>query len=182
MAETAHELIHLHRRAADERDADPAPGDGLLHPAVVGALVLLVLNDHLLKPMLPGILTGKMSDIAGLLLAPIMVVAALELASAALGRPSSPDRPLLIAICSIVAIGFAVVKVTPFGAVALGATLGIGQWLGGLIVSPLFGMPPPPAAADVIVDPSDLIALGSVWGAIAISLRRRRLLTAAGWR
>jgi hypothetical protein len=43
-------------------------------------------------------------------------------------------------------------------------------------------MPPPPAVADVVVDPTDLVALVSVLVALAISLRRRRLLTAAGWR
>jgi hypothetical protein len=182
MAETAHELIHLHRRAAHGGERDPVAGDGLLNPLALAALLLLVLNDHSLKPMLPGVLTGKLSDVAGLLLAPIMVVAAIELASAAVGRPSSPDRRWLIAISALVAAGFAMVKATMVGAVALGTMLGIGQWLGAVLVSPLLGMPPPPAVADVVVDPTDLVALVSVLVALAISLRRRRLLTAAGWR
>lgn len=181
MAETARELIHLDGRAADEGQREPVPGDGLLHPLALAALGLLVVNDHLLKPMLPGLLTGKLSDVAGLLLAPLVVVAAIELGSAAVGRRWSPDRRWLIAICVLVATGFAVVKTTAAGAVVLGSALGAGQWLGGVVASPLLGMPPPPAVADVVVDPTDLVALGSVLVALTVSLRRRRLLTATGW-
>jgi hypothetical protein len=182
MAETARELLHLHRRADDEGEQDAAAGEGLLHPLALASLLVLVVNDHVLKPMLPGLVTGKLSDVAGLLLAPLVVVAAIELGSAAVGRRSSPDRRGLIAICVLVAAGFAVVKTTTAGAVALGSLLGAGQWLGGMLTSPLLGMPPPPAVADVVVDPTDLVALGCVLVALAVSLRRRRLLTAAGWR
>jgi hypothetical protein len=182
MAETAHTLIQLDRRVAHRREAEPVAGDGLLHPLMLAALLLLVLNDHVLKPMLPGLLTGKLSDAAGLLLAPIMVVAGVELATAAVGRRSSPASRWLIGICAAVGAGFALVKTTEIGATALGALLGIGQWAGGVLAAPWLGMPASPAVADVVVDPTDLVALASVAGALAISLRRRRLLTAAGWR
>jgi hypothetical protein len=182
MAETARELIHLDRRATGAGEQQPVAGDGLLHPLALAALALLILNDHLLKAMLPGLLTGKLSDVAGVLLAPLVVVAAIEIGSAAIGRQTSPGRRGLIAICTLVAVAFAVVKTTPVGAVALGSVLGIGQWLGGVLASPLLGMPPPPAVADVVVDPTDLVALGSIVAALAISLRRCRLRAAAGWR
>jgi hypothetical protein len=44
------------------------------------ALGLLVLNDHVLKRghVLPGVLTGKLSDFAGLIVAPVLVMAALR--------------------------------------------------------------------------------------------------------
>jgi hypothetical protein len=183
MAAIARELItHLHRRATLVQDPEPVAGDGLLHPLVLAALALLVVNDHLLKPMLPGIATGKLSDVAGLLLAPVVAVAAIELVAASAGRRSSPSQRWLVAICALIAAGFAAVKVTAVGAVALGAALGLGQWLGGMLASPLLGTPPPPAVAGVVVDPTDLVALGSVAGALAILRRRRRLLAAAGWR
>ncbi|MBD3401932.1 hypothetical protein GF420_03475 [candidate division GN15 bacterium] len=38
----------------------------LLHPVFLVALTLLILNDHLLKALWPSILTGKLSDFAGL--------------------------------------------------------------------------------------------------------------------
>ena len=39
----------------------------LLHPLWVAALVLLVVNDHLLKGagLVPGVVTGKLSDTQG---------------------------------------------------------------------------------------------------------------------
>lgn len=49
---------------------------GLLHPAWWLALFLLVLNDHWLKgSALPGWFTGKLSDFAGLVVAPVLLVA-----------------------------------------------------------------------------------------------------------
>ena len=43
------------------------PSRALLHPLWLGSLALLVLNDHVLKGagLLPGVLTGKLSDFAG---------------------------------------------------------------------------------------------------------------------
>ena len=40
----------------------------LSHPLVIAALLLLLLNDFLLKAIYPGALTGKLSDFAGVLL------------------------------------------------------------------------------------------------------------------
>jgi len=42
------------------------PGGLLLHPAVLAAIALFVVNDHVFKPAHPGWLTGKLSDVAGL--------------------------------------------------------------------------------------------------------------------
>jgi hypothetical protein len=52
---------------------------GLRHPLWWGALLVLVVNDHLLKGagVLPGWLTGKLSDVAGLIVAPVLLAALL---------------------------------------------------------------------------------------------------------
>ena len=42
----------------------------LASPVAVVSLVLLVLNDHVLKQAWPGVVTGKLSDVAGLVVAP----------------------------------------------------------------------------------------------------------------
>ncbi|NRQ37483.1 hypothetical protein HII36_37475 [Nonomuraea sp. NN258] len=42
----------------------------LCHPASVVAVIVLLLNDHLLKQAWPGFVTGKLSDVAGLVVAP----------------------------------------------------------------------------------------------------------------
>lgn len=53
--------------------------NALRHPAFWVALVVLVVNDHLLKgaDLLPGWLTGKLSDFAGLIVAPLALAALL---------------------------------------------------------------------------------------------------------
>ncbi|MEU8379692.1 hypothetical protein, partial [Streptosporangium sp. NPDC048865] len=40
------------------------------HPLTVIAVVILLLNDHLFKSLWPGPVTGKLSDVAGLIVAP----------------------------------------------------------------------------------------------------------------
>jgi len=47
----------------------------MLHPLTLFSLVLLVLNDHFLKWAHPSWLTGKLSDVAGMILAPIVLSA-----------------------------------------------------------------------------------------------------------
>src|SRR5690242_17575868 len=44
----------------------PFPGSAMLHPLVLGAVAVLILNDHLLKARWPSWWTGKLSDVAGL--------------------------------------------------------------------------------------------------------------------
>lgn len=53
----------------------------LLHPVTLASLVVLVVNDHVLKWCWPGLITGKLSDIAGMILAPIVLGAFVELAT-----------------------------------------------------------------------------------------------------
>ncbi|GIG63478.1 hypothetical protein Lfu02_78500 [Longispora fulva] len=72
----------------------------LAHPVTVVAGLLLVLNDHLLKPSFPGPVTGKLSDVAGLVLAPALV---------ALVLPARWAVP-------VTGIGFTLVKVSGVGA------------------------------------------------------------------
>ncbi len=45
----------------------------LCHPATLAAVIVLLVNDHLLKALWPGFLTGKLSDVAGLVVAPPLV-------------------------------------------------------------------------------------------------------------
>ena len=41
-----------------------------MHPVALAAIAVLVVNDHVLKSAYPGWLTGKLSDIAGLVFFP----------------------------------------------------------------------------------------------------------------
>jgi hypothetical protein len=73
------------------------------HPVVLAALALLLANDHVLKRAWPGLVTGKLSDVAG----PI-VVAAL---AGAVARRRGPrwERAAWVAV----AVAFALVKAVP---------------------------------------------------------------------
>ena len=60
---------------------DFKPSRALLHPGWIASLVLLGLNDHVLKQagILPPVVTGKLSDFAGLFVAPVVVAVVLRL-------------------------------------------------------------------------------------------------------
>ena len=56
-----------------------APGAALLHPALPSSLLVLLVNDHWLKRTHPGVLSGKLSDFATMLLLPVLLHALFEL-------------------------------------------------------------------------------------------------------
>ena len=87
------------------------------HPLWWSALALLVLNDHVWKGagVLPSSLTGKLSDIVGLIVAPPVCAIALGA-----GRR---HRPALAAL--LVGLGFALIKLSPLAATGLADGLGV---------------------------------------------------------
>lgn len=110
------------------------PRRALAHPLWVAALLVLVTNDHYLKTagILPGWFTGKLSDFAGLLVAPALLAAIVS---------ASTLRGALLAHAVIGAV-FAAIKVDPAAARAFEA---------------LTSLTPFPWV--ITVDPTDLIAL-----------------------
>lgn len=126
------------------------PGRALLTPTWLAALAILGVNDHLLKGagLLPGAVTGKLSDIAGMLVAPVLLAALLGLRS---------RRGLLAAHLAVAAI-FAAIKLSPAAAEAL-------TWLMGLLGVPWV----------ITVDPTDLATLPALalgWRALLPAMRR----------
>jgi hypothetical protein len=75
----------------------------LAHPVFWAALLLLLINDHLLKGggLLPGVLTGKLSDFAGLLVAPTVLIALLRLGSRAGALAAYGATGLVFALINI---------------------------------------------------------------------------------
>ncbi len=107
----------------------------LTHPAVLASVAVVAVNDHVLKGSgwLPGAVTGKLSDVAGLFFFPILVAALLYIVARGVGRllPGlagrlqrrglARDAPRLIADTAIIAtvVGFAAVNVVgPVNALA----------------------------------------------------------------
>ncbi|PRQ02882.1 hypothetical protein ENSA5_20590 [Enhygromyxa salina] len=116
------------------KPAELHPARALLTPTWIGALAVLVANDHWLKgaDMIPGALTGKLSDFAGMLVAPVLLAALLRVRS----------RGALLACHLAVAAVFAGIQLSAGFAA---------QW------SALMGLVGHPWA--ITCDPTDLIAL-----------------------
>jgi hypothetical protein len=96
----------------------------LLHPVPLAAVVVLVVNDHLLKGagLLPGWLTGKLSDLAGLLFFPLFLTAAATALRWLAGRRDARLTPRALHL-ALAATGlvFASIKLSPAVAAAVGA-------------------------------------------------------------
>ncbi|MFD3454892.1 hypothetical protein ACFWVC_22285 [Streptomyces sp. NPDC058691] len=118
------------------------------HPGTVLAVAVMAVNDHLLKQALPGVVTGKLSDVAGLVLAPPLL--ALPVALICRTLPVGRAANVLAALSILVTgMAFSLVKCT-----AAGAALASELW--SLVAGP----------SRVLADPSDLLALpalGAGW-------------------
>lgn len=127
------------------------PAAELLAPLPLLALALLVVNDWALKPSTaPRWLTGKLSDVAGLAVFPLIVTASLDVVLAGVARLGARvdftlRRWKLAVACVATAGGFAAMKLSPaiarLVADALSATV---------------------IDSRVVPDPTDLLALPAV--------------------
>ncbi|MEU1727288.1 hypothetical protein [Nonomuraea sp. NPDC005692] len=95
----------------------------------ITGVILLLLNDHLFKPLWPGLLTGKLSDLAGLVVTPALM-------ALLLGRRADLAATVLTGLL------FTFMKTTETG-----ADLASQGW--SLVAGP----------SRVLADPTDLIAL-----------------------
>ncbi|MER7443161.1 hypothetical protein [Micromonospora avicenniae] len=87
------------------RDSAPAVLAWLGHPISVAGLVLLLVNDRLLKVEFPGPVTGKLSDVAGLVVAPPLTAVLLTLLA-----PRLPARTAVGLGLGLVGAVFTLVK------------------------------------------------------------------------
>jgi hypothetical protein len=118
-----------------------------MHPVTLAAVVVLAVNDWVLKPRMAGALTGKLSDVAGLAFAPVILTAAIGLGlalAARLGARVDPSltRRRLVACIAATGACFAAVKLSPAAAELLVDLLSA------------FGRP-----ATIYLDRTDLFAL-----------------------
>ncbi len=159
-------------------DEDPRPtarpADGLLHPVALIALAVLVLNDQVLKAAWPGFVTGKLSDIAGLIVAPLALQAAWELGAWIVGRWRGPSRTVLAVSIAVVGLAFAAVQIWEPATDAYRWSLGVAQWPFRALAAAVTGAPSPSVVPVVATgDAEDLVALPAL--AITWWLGRRRI-------
>lgn len=129
-------------------------GDALLHPFALAAVVALLLNDHVLKPAAPSWWTGKLSDVAALVVLALVIQAIAEVLGAAVNRR--------VLGASLVAAGLALVaiKLLPIAGALYQWGLGVAQWMPAAAAAALEGFPAPAVVPAALTrDPTDLLAL-----------------------
>ena len=117
----------------------------LLHPVSLLAVAVQLVNDHILRLVIPSPLWGKLGDVTMLIYAPLLGAALLALAA-----PFRSRRAVALTGFGIVGTWFALGKTVP---AVLAATNGLVSWLTG-------------RPSLLILDPTDLIALpalGVAW-------------------
>ncbi|KXK57180.1 MAG: hypothetical protein IPM61_03030 [Chlorobi bacterium] len=126
----------------------------LIHPASLAAIILLILNDHLLKGAFPGWVTGKLSDFAGIFFFPFL----LALLVGAIWKRSNP-RTVGVIVFAATTTWFFAAKATPFG-----------HQLAGQFASGVIG-----ASVSITLDPTDLLALLALFPAWLLWSRSMKL-------
>jgi hypothetical protein len=113
-------------------------------PIILISIMVLLINDHILKIVMPSWITGKLSDFAGLFFFPFLLAAVLAFPLEALG---GKPRPIFGWACIFTGLWFSLMKtVLPIN--ELTATFA------GWLVN---------AQAQIVMDVTDLIALPMIW-------------------
>jgi hypothetical protein len=150
------------------------PGDLLLHPGSICALVLLVANDHLFKGTdLPTVLTGKLSDVAGLVLLPLVLTASWEWVVETFRQVSTSPRIRAVGVATVIsAITFTALQVSSVASNIYARVLGFLQWLPAAGLALIGGQRSPSVLVpEHVSDLGDLIALPACLLAIWIVRR-----------
>lgn len=163
----------------------------MVHPAMAAAVAVLALNDHWLKARLgtdpgAGIVTGKLSDVAGLAFFPALLVSVVEVARWARRRDRGGwacGRRELAAAMAVTAAGFAAVQTLPPAAAGYEALLAALRWCPGGLAAALSGGPWPawPQVGHVM-DTTDNLCVPAVWAswwAAGQAWRRTAMATVA---
>jgi hypothetical protein len=148
----------------------------LLHPVPLFALATLIVNDHVLKLRYPGWVTGKLSDIAGMVFFPLFLLAVIEMAGRLLGAAQFRRDRVLLMCALATAIVFCAVKTWAPATSFYELGLGLLQWPLRAGIAILGGVSPGAVARVVLVrDGTDLVAVPFVAIAIFVGGRRRAL-------
>ncbi|WP_223758034.1 hypothetical protein [Myxococcus sp. RHSTA-1-4] len=161
--------------------SEPFAGSALLHPLVLGAVVLLLLNDHVFKARWPSWWTGKLSDVAGLVMFPVLLQALWEKACVRAGRGFHPSRAVLVTCVLLTGLCFSAINVSEAAGQAWQWALGALQWPARAAWA-LVTESRTPRVAPVAhtVDAEDLLTLPALLVALAVGWRRAAAPREAG--
>jgi hypothetical protein len=139
----------------------------LLHPVAIASIALLVINDHVLKAAYGTWWTGKLSDVAGLAVFPLLVCAGVELVT----RRPLGVRAVAIA-AAVTAAAFAAFKLSAPAGDVYRVGLAAAQWPLHAVRALLDGGALPALGrAQLTPDPTDLLALPAVGVSIFLASR-----------
>lgn len=139
----------------------------LLHPVSLAAIALLVVNDHVLKAAWPGLVTGKLSDVAGMIFFPLLLAAVAQQV-----RPGLPLRRTVHVSAVLTALVFAAIKVWPLAGDAYRVGLAGLQWPFRALWALVHGHGLPSLAPVMLTrDATDLVAIPAVLIAVWLAHR-----------
>jgi hypothetical protein len=138
----------------------PIAAEGLLHPLALTALAVLAFNDHWAKAHLHGVVTGKLSDFAGLVFFPLLLQALVELVQATARRRWRPSGRVLLGALVLTVLGFASVKTWTPAAELYRVAFGVARWPVDAVMAWAQGAALPGLTrVQLARDPTDLVAL-----------------------
>lgn len=137
------------------------PGDLLLSPWALVSVSVILVNDHVLKGAFGNTMTGKLSDVAGVFLFPLLLLSVLEVL-----RRKLAGRAAIAWSIAVTGIGFAAVKtVSPIGD-AYEWVIGLFRWTAGGFRGELLPI-------VVFRDPSDLWVLPILFASYLVVTHNR---------
>ncbi|MCD2154278.1 hypothetical protein LQL77_11160 [Rhodococcus cerastii] len=137
------------------------PGDLLLSPWALVSVSVILGNDHVLKGAFGNTMTGKLSDVAGVFLFPLLLLSVLEVL-----RRKLAGRAAIAWSIAVTGIGFAAVKtVSPIGD-AYEWVIGFFRWTAGGFRGELLPI-------VVFRDPSDLWVLPILFASYLVVTHNR---------
>ncbi len=140
-----------------------------LHPVALAATLLLWQNDHDWKWRCPGWLTGKLSDVCGMVMFPLLLVGLAELVLLVVARPRTFGWRAVAGAAVATGVVFAAIKVSESAANVYRFAFGV-RWM--LEEAVLHGRATLPSVQQV-VDPTDLLALPALVVPVLIAWRAR---------
>jgi hypothetical protein len=159
--------------ATDRASWSGVAAEGLLHPVAGAAVALLLVNDHVLKAAFPGVVTGKLSDLAGLAFFPLFLEGVWELVERARRGRVVRSRTAFLWAAVLTALVFALVKTVPMGAEAYRWGLAALRWPFLAVTDLAVGDPMRPLGRVALArDATDLLTLPTVFFGLLATPRR----------
>lgn len=143
-----------------------AASDLLLTPLFIGALGTWAFNDHVLKRVAPGALSGKLGDAAAMIAFPILLAATLS----PLTRLSSLSARRVMDVCAVAtAVLFTATKLSTAAAAVYQVTLGAAQFAVGWasVLGPAAHTMDP---TDALVTPLVVLPMLAIRGRLLVRL------------